>query len=81
MGYDVDVNIRGTYFGYTRAQSPYCIKDTPTTLSSSEPDVFNATNPMSEEGGYQGAQLNITVDVSIEHNSTAVPLNTSHGSN
>lgn len=81
MGYDVDVNIRGTYFGYTRAQSPYCIKDTPITLSTTEPDVFNATNPMSEEGGYQGAQFNITVDVSIEHNSTAVPLNTSLGSN
>ena len=58
MGYDVDVNARGTYFGNTNARAPYCFAEK-STPSLTEPGVFNTTNSVSEEA----VQFNVTVEI------------------
>lgn len=76
MGYDVDLNIRGTYFGYTRAQYPYYIADAPPPKKNPQCLQQNRMSLMRRIRclkKYPGALFDITIEVSIE-NSTEVPL-------
>ena len=68
MGYDVDVNARGTYFGNTNARAPYCIAEK-STPSLTEPGVFNTTSSVSEEA----VQFNVTVEIPSAKNFSGTP--------